>query len=274
MGVAAARMGWRRPKRIGPPAAFWTSDWRRKRRRSRLIKTADRISERPPLGGLSVSAQRVSIWQTLTTPWLQITRQRLTFRPRRYGASSDQRCREPLPMGGTAMKTKLVRAIWTLSLIALSGCLGLITSGRAYADPIPTTIFNDFGRSGPIYCDINTSNCTAYGLSTLAVQFTSPVNSPVKQIDLGLYWTGNLGTTNAATVSLVTDPGGDPATLGTTLASWSLVNLSTTPRASTIVTISGITGVNLKLETISLKSARRNRIAWDGFLTLTECMAR
>ena len=137
------------------------------------------------------------------------------------------------------MKTKLAAlAIRMLILIALGSWPFLVlASGGAYA----ATIFSDFGTSGPNY------DGTAYGLDTLAVQFTSAHNIPVKQIDVALYWLGHVGTTNAATVSLVTDPSGDPGVFGTTLGSWSLVNLPTYCCGSpSVETISGITGVNLK----------------------------
>ena len=130
--------------------------------------------------------------------------------------------------------------IRTLCLIV--SCSFFSLSGRAYAD---TVIFDDFGTGTSYDC------CTAYGLNTLAVSFTSTDNIAVSQIDLAIYYLGHVGTTNAATVSLVTNPtgiSGDP--LGMALGTWSITDLPTGWNGANwygnVETINGITGINLK----------------------------
>lgn len=151
--------------------------------------------------------------------------------------------------------TRVAVAIGMLSLIALGSCPVLvIASGKAYAE----TVFSDFGTSGPNYFG------TSYGVNSyLGVQFTSADNVSVSQIDVVLYYLES--GTNAATVSLITDPGGDPSVLGTTLGSWSLGNLPTWGSVTANTeTISDISGINLMAgDSYFLLVSDPNTVGWD-----------
>ncbi len=126
--------------------------------------------------------------------------------------------------------------------IAAAAVCCLSFTGAANASSV---IFSDFGPSNSYLEDIGWTVAGAGGASpgnySAGMAFTSSSAASVSQIDIGI---GNVNATpNAATISLWTDVAN---ALGTELASWSITGLPVFGATSnTVVTISGISGVNL-----------------------------
>ena len=130
------------------------------------------------------------------------------------------------------------KCVWSLCLVALALCL---SSLPAMAQ---STFFTDLGPVGDVYNCCNgwtVSGSGTVGTSfTAANLFTSLLTGSVSQIDLGV---GFVTGVNSFYASVWTDNGGLP---GTEMAQWNNLSSSTTfGQCCGLVTISGITGLNL-----------------------------
>lgn len=127
---------------------------------------------------------------------------------------------------------------WSLCILALALC---VSSLPAMAQ---TTFFTDLGTSGNLYnpsTGWTVSGTGEIGTSfTAANLFTAGATGSVSEIQLAV---GLAGGTNSFFAALYTDSGNAP---GTEIAQWNNLSSSETfGECCNLVTISGITGVNL-----------------------------
>jgi hypothetical protein len=127
-----------------------------------------------------------------------------------------------------------------------------------------TTIFSSFDP-GPSYSSssgwtVSTSSSAVGTTYSPAMNFTSPGDYVVTQIDLGL---GNVAGQNAVDISLWTDAGG---ALGSNLGTWHVTGLPAFGSTGTaLTTISGITGVSVHTGANYWLSADGVGDSWNGW---------